>query len=175
MPAVESGKVMIVLLRDRVSMKGPVVRMFQLDVHQAFVRVNQPVSNDLDLWLVRNGLQVWVEDAPFAVLGFSMAVGGGGRVEALGEGVLGFGGEVELVFDDEDEVFVERVVEGVERGVYRVLLAYSLHVVYGALAVPVRFSRSTFSTTAPKLISEPSGGVKGLIVRAIAIVVERSE
>lgn len=49
-------------------MKGPVVRMFQLDVGQAFVRVNQPVANDLDLWLVRNGLQVWVEDAPFAIL-----------------------------------------------------------------------------------------------------------
>lgn len=50
-----------------------------------------------------------------------MAVGGGGRVEALGEGVLGFGGEVELVFYDEDEVFVESVVEGVERGVCRLV------------------------------------------------------
>lgn len=68
MPAVESGKVMIVLLGDRVSMEGPVVRVFQLNVCQAFVRVDQPVADYLYLWLVRNGLQVWVEDAPFAVL-----------------------------------------------------------------------------------------------------------
>ena len=52
-----------------------------------------------------------------------MAVGGGGRVEALGKGVLGFGGEMELVFYDEDKVFVESVVEGVERGVCRLLAA----------------------------------------------------
>lgn len=68
MPAVEPGKVMIILLRDRVSMEGPVVRVFQLDVGQAFVRVDQPVADYLYLRLVRNGLQVWVEDASFAVL-----------------------------------------------------------------------------------------------------------
>lgn len=55
-----------------------------------------------------------------------MAVGGGGGVEALGEGVLRFGREVELFFDNEDEVFVERVVEGVERDVYRGLVSLLL-------------------------------------------------
>lgn len=36
-----------------------------------------------------------------------MAVGGGVGVEALGECVLSFGGEMALVFEDKDEVFVE--------------------------------------------------------------------
>lgn len=97
-----------------------------------------------------------------------MAVGGGGGIEALGEGVLGFGGEVELVLDDEDEVLVERIVEGVERGVCRLLAALHHSMLVSDLAIPVRFSRSTFSTTAPKLISVPGGGVKGLIERAMA-------
>lgn len=68
MPAVEPSKVMIILLRDRVSMEGPVVRVFQLNVGQAFVRVDQSMADYLNLWLVRNGLQVWMEDASFAVL-----------------------------------------------------------------------------------------------------------
>ena len=68
MPAVEPSKVMIILLRDRVSMEGPVVRVFQLNVGQAFVRVGQSMADYLNLWLVRNGLQVWMEDASFAVL-----------------------------------------------------------------------------------------------------------
>lgn len=68
MPAVEPGKIMVILLRDRISMKGPVVWVFELDVRQAFVRIDQTVSDYLYLWLVRNGLQVWVEDASFAVL-----------------------------------------------------------------------------------------------------------
>ena len=68
MPAVEPSKVMIILLRDRVSMEGPVVRVFQLNVGQAFVRVDQSMADYLNLCLVRNGLQVWMEDASFAVL-----------------------------------------------------------------------------------------------------------
>lgn len=36
-----------------------------------------------------------------------MAVGGGVGVEALGERVLGFGGQTVLVFEDEDEVFIK--------------------------------------------------------------------
>ena len=57
-----------------------------------------------------------------------MAVGGGGGVEALGEGILGFGEEVELVFNDEDEVFVECIVEGLERGVCRLVSLASFHI-----------------------------------------------
>ena len=54
-----------------------------------------------------HGLQVRVQDAPLCVDCFAVSVLGGRGVEALGEEVLSFGGEVMLVFKDYYLVVVE--------------------------------------------------------------------
>lgn len=40
---------------------------------------------------MRDGFQVWVQDAAFGVEGLAVAVAGGGGVESVGQFVLGFG------------------------------------------------------------------------------------
>lgn len=50
-------------------MKRPMMRMLQLHILQSLILINTPVSDYLDLWLVRNSLQVRVEDAPFTIGG----------------------------------------------------------------------------------------------------------
>ena len=70
------------------------------------------VADDLDFRLVRDRLEVWVEDAAFGVEGLAVAVaGGGGGVEAVGELILGFGGARGLVLEDHNIGFVECVAD----------------------------------------------------------------
>lgn len=106
MPAVKAGEVVVVFLWDRIAVEGAVVGVFEVDVVEALVGVDDAVADDLDLWLVRHGFQVWVEDAAFGVEGLAVPVLRGGGVEALGEFVLGSRGEVVLVFNDYDEMFM---------------------------------------------------------------------
>lgn len=73
-------------------MEGAVVGVFELDVVEALVGVDEAVADDLDLRLVRHGFKVWVQDAAFGVEGLAVPVLRGGGVEALGEFVLGFRG-----------------------------------------------------------------------------------
>jgi len=68
-----------------------VVRVNKLDTLQAFVLGDETVADNLDFRLVGYGFQVWVEDAPFGVEGFAVAVTGRAGIEALGQLVLGFG------------------------------------------------------------------------------------
>lgn len=51
------------------------VGMAQLDVGEAFVRGHEAVAYDLDLRLVGDGFEVWVEDRPFGVEGLAVSVG----------------------------------------------------------------------------------------------------
>lgn len=90
------------------------VRVDELDVLQAFVFGDEAIADDLDFGLVRYSLQVWVKDAAFGVESSAMAVAGSGGVEALGQFVLGFGGQPGLIFDDDDVVSVERVADEIE-------------------------------------------------------------
>jgi hypothetical protein len=61
-PSVEPGEVQILLIRDSGGMERAMVRMSELDVLQSFILLNEAVSNDLDLGLMRNGLEIRMED-----------------------------------------------------------------------------------------------------------------
>lgn len=87
--------------------KLPMVRMHEFDVFQAFIFRHESVADDLHFRLVRDGFQIWVQDAAFCVEGFAVAVALGGGVETVGQFVLGFGGEALLVFEEDDLVLVE--------------------------------------------------------------------
>jgi hypothetical protein len=39
-----------------------VMRVNQCDILQAFIFIIMSVSNDLNLWLMRDGLEIWVKD-----------------------------------------------------------------------------------------------------------------
>ena len=47
-----------------------------------------------------------MKNASFGVHCLAVAVLGGGRIESAGEEVLGFGGEVVLVLDHDNQVFI---------------------------------------------------------------------
>jgi hypothetical protein len=64
--------------------------------------------------LVRDGLQVGVEDAAFGVDRLAVAIVVGFRVEAPGEFVLGLWGDFALVFEHHDVVVIQCVADGGE-------------------------------------------------------------
>lgn len=64
------------------------------------------MSDDLHLRLVGDCFQVGMEYASLGVYCLAMAVLGGGRIESAGEEVLRFRGEVVLVLDNDDQVFI---------------------------------------------------------------------
>lgn len=68
---------MIVFWGNRIPMKSSMVRVFQLNFFQSLIGVDMSMSDDLDLRLVRDGLQIWMQDAPLAVEGLAVSVGGG--------------------------------------------------------------------------------------------------
>ncbi len=109
MPAVKASKVIVIFLWDGIAVEGAVVGVFDLDILEALVGIDKAVSNDLDLRLVRDGFEVWMEDAAFGVEGLAVAVLRGGGVEALGEFVLRFRGEMVLVLNHYNEVFIQGI------------------------------------------------------------------
>ena len=52
-----------------------------------------------------------MQDAAFGIESFAVAVARCRRVEALGQLVLAFGGAIRLVFEDNDGVLVEGIVD----------------------------------------------------------------
>ena len=99
-PAVEARVVTVVGVRDGGCVEGAVVRVAELDVGQAFVRGDEAVADDLNLGLVRDGLEVRVEDGPLGVEGYAVAIGGRRGIEPVGELELRLGRGVELVLED---------------------------------------------------------------------------
>lgn len=91
MPAVESRKFIVLLIRDVVFVEGSVMRMLQVHIFEPLVGTDEAVTNDLDLWLVWNGLQVWVKDASLGIECFAVAIVVRCRIEAFCELVLCFG------------------------------------------------------------------------------------
>lgn len=118
-PAVEAGVGEVVGGGDGGGVEGAVVRVAEGDVGEARVGGDVAVADDLDLGLVGDGLEVRVEDgAGFGGEGGgAVAVGGGEGVEAVGEFVLGAGGDVGLVLEDEDLVLEEGGADDGEVGV----------------------------------------------------------
>lgn len=118
MPSVEPGKVQILLIWDSGGMECAMVRMSELNVLQSFVLLNKAISNDLDLGLMRDGLEIRVEDRALCVNGLSMAIRARSfRIEALGNIILGLGGKMVLVLEDENLVGEECFTDYVKVGI----------------------------------------------------------
>lgn len=100
-------------------MERAVVRMTELDVFQALVRRHEAVAYDLDLGLVRDGLEIRVQNASFGVGGRgAMAIGGRGiRIEALSELILGLGSSMALVLENKNLVFIESFLKNIKVGI----------------------------------------------------------
>lgn len=117
MPSVETSVVEIFGFRDYGFVEGLVMRVLELDVLEAFVLGHEAVSDDLNLRLVGDGLEVGVEDASLGIESLAVAVAGGSWVEALGQFELGLWRHMGLVFEDEDLVLEESVMNHVEIGI----------------------------------------------------------
>jgi len=83
-----------------------VVRVLELDILKAFIGGNETIADDLNLRLVRDGLEIWVENATLCVEGLAMTVACSFGIEALGKLELSLWGDVALVFEDYDLVVV---------------------------------------------------------------------
>lgn len=66
-PAIESRVCKVILLVNRVFVKGLVVGVDEGDIFETLVRWNKPVSDDLHLRLVGDCLEIWVQDAAFGI------------------------------------------------------------------------------------------------------------
>lgn len=99
-------------------MERAMMRMTQTEILQTLIRWDEAVADDLNLGLVRDGLEVRMQDGALRVDGLAVAVrGGSGRVEALRELVLRLGRRVGLVLYDEDLVGEEGVMEDSKVGI----------------------------------------------------------
>ena len=116
-PAVEAGVVKILLVGDDRGVESTVVGVAKLDVLEALILGDEAVANDLDLRLVRDGLQVGVQNGLLGIECLAVAVRVAGRIKALGELELLLRRDVTLVGEDEDLVLEQGVADGVKVGV----------------------------------------------------------
>lgn len=117
MPPVEPGEVQVVGGRDRGCMEGLVVRMAQPEVLQTLVLRHEAISDDLNLRLRWNRLEIRVQDGPLGVDGLPMTVRVGHGVEAPGELILSLGGHMALVLEDQDLVVEESITDDSKVGI----------------------------------------------------------
>lgn len=96
MPAIEAGIHISVVLGNHLTVGTAVMRMPQPDVLEAHKRLDETVSLYLDLGLIGDSNEVFVD---VIISCFVMAVHFGGRIKTFGQLVLGFGGEILLVFE----------------------------------------------------------------------------
>jgi hypothetical protein len=89
-PSIEAGEVQIILLGDDALVEGLVVRVLELDVLEALILGHETVADDLYLRLVRDGLQVRVQDTALSIQRLAMPIAGSLRIEALSELELSF-------------------------------------------------------------------------------------
>ena len=71
-------------------MKRLVMRIFQRDVLQPFIFLDESISDNLHFRLMWDGLQIRIQDGWFGIGGFPVPVGLGVRVEAAGQFGLEF-------------------------------------------------------------------------------------
>ena len=89
-PSVESSCVKIVFLGDSSLVEHLVVWMFQCNVLQSLIFLVESITNNLHLWLFRDGLEVRVEDGAFRIESLAVAIAVSCWVEAASEFILGF-------------------------------------------------------------------------------------
>ena len=117
MPPVVAGEVQVVLVRNGGGVECAVVRMSELDVLQSLILRHKTIANDLDLRLVRNGLQVRVQDATLGIESLSMAIGVGLGIEALSELELRLGRDMSLVLEDKNLIVEESITDHIKVGI----------------------------------------------------------
>lgn len=61
-PSVEPSEIQVLLGRDGGSVERSVMRMSQLEILQALVLIHEAIADDLDLRLVRNSLEIRMQD-----------------------------------------------------------------------------------------------------------------
>jgi hypothetical protein len=118
MPAVETSEIVVFIIGNVVLVECSVVRVFQLDILQPFVRRNKTISDHLNLWLMGNSLEIRVKDAPFSVKSLAVAIVVRCGVKALCELVLCFWGEFVLVLEQDDVMMIQRITDGRKLLVY---------------------------------------------------------
>lgn len=91
-----------------------VVWVLELDVFEAFVRLDEAVANDLDLWLMWNGLEVRMEDAFLSIQSLSVTIRCGLWVEFVRQSELGLGRYMRLVLEDNYLVSEESISDNFE-------------------------------------------------------------
>jgi len=106
-PPIETCVIPIILLADNIFVEGLVMRVLQRDIRQPFKLANVTVADDLNFRLVRDSLEVRVEDRPFCVERFSVAIAGCKRIEETRYFILRFWRKCVLVFEEDDLVVVE--------------------------------------------------------------------
>lgn len=106
MPSVEAGEVEIFLFRNDILVESLVVRVLQSKVLQALVFLVLSIANDLNLGLMRNGLQIWMKHGTLCIQGFAVAISGGLWVELLGKQILCLWSQSVLVLENNDLVGV---------------------------------------------------------------------
>lgn len=122
-PPVEAGKVKVLLWRDDSRVKGLVMGMSQLDVLQTLVVLDEAIANDLDLGLMRDRLEVWVENGSLGVQRLAMTIRARSfGVESLGDLILRLGREVALVLEDKDLMGEQGLTDDVKVGICNMLV-----------------------------------------------------
>lgn len=84
-PAVEAREVEILGFRDDGLVESLMMRVLELDVLKTFIRRNKAVADDLDLRLMWNCLQVWMQNGALRVKSLAVSIASGVRIEALGQ------------------------------------------------------------------------------------------
>jgi hypothetical protein len=116
-PAIVARKIKIVLVWNLGLVESAVMWMAETDVLEAFIALDETVANDLDLRLVRNGLQVRVQNGTLGVQSLPMAVRGSGGIKAVGEMELGLGSDMALVGKVENLVLEQGLSDDIKVGI----------------------------------------------------------
>ena len=110
-PPVETRVAEVFAVGDGRLVELLVVRVHEFEVLQAFVLRHGAIADDLHLRLVRYRLQVRMQDASLCIERLAVPVSAGGRVEAVGQFVLGLGRAVLLAFQDHHLMAVQSGID----------------------------------------------------------------
>jgi hypothetical protein len=97
--------------------------MSQLDVLQTLVVLDEAIANDLDLGLMRDRLEVWVENGSLGVQRLAVTIRARSfGIKSLGDLILSLGREVALVLEDKDLVGEQGLTDDVKVGICTMLV-----------------------------------------------------
>lgn len=82
-------------------MKFSMMRVVELDVLQSLILRHKTVPDDLHFWLMRDGLQIWVQNASLGIKGFAVSISLCLGIESLGKLILSSRGATRLALEDD--------------------------------------------------------------------------